>query len=317
MKRHSGIISALLCCAVLLALPFTAEAVQVSPVFTVSQPASVIPGGEFTVNINVNSSSGFCAGEFTLSYDASILTPVSVTSGVQSGTYFVGNESYAAQKVYFAVLDTNLLTQQGNIAKVRFRVRDSAVIYNGALELEVKTLVGNISVGYGLNDVSSDTQDGSFEVAKVIRVPSANNPLTTETLSLKSIAGDIVLGSVSWRNLTQSAISSSFINNASVRFFARDNVRELGSNEKLTTGCKIRVYEGSSPADTLTVSVKGDINGDYSTDGFDAFIAGAVESGLLSVEDVGTAGIEAADLNSDGVVDETDFSLAEAAALLN
>ena len=53
----------------------------------------------------------------------------------------------------------------------------------------------------------------------------------------------------------------------------------------------------------------------YAKDANDAFLVGMFESGLISEEDIGTAYKDAADLNGDGKVDDTDFELAVNAPL--
>ena len=307
-KALSKIISVI--CAVALIAAAAAVATQAAapaPVFTVNGASQLKAGDEVTITVSVNDNRGYCAGEFIVGYDTDALTPISIESGAAASEYFVGNEKYADGKVYFAVINDELMTDGGTLANIKFKVSENVVLYSGNLTLSVPTLVGNVSVGYGLNNVKSTATGGKIYASGQVFVPDVVNPAVNEELSLKSVSGGYVLGATTYSNLTQKAVANNF-NLMSTRFTSANGIT-LPSDSLLSTGCKIMVTDNNT-TNTLTVSVKGDVDGNYAKDANDAFLIGMFESGLISEEDIGTAYKDAADLNGDGKVDDTDFELA-------
>lgn len=292
---------------------FASQAAAPAPVFTVNSASQLRPGDEVTVNVSVNDNRGYCAGEFILGYDSDVLTPVNVESGDAASEYFVSNKAYADDEVYFAVIDETLMTDGGTLASVTFKVSENVVLYSGDLTLSVPTLVGNITVGYGLNNVKSTAKSGQIHAAKQVFVPDAVNPGVNEELTVKADGNGFVLGASTYTNLTHNAIAKNFTSLATK--FASANGTVLTADSLLSTGCKVIVTDTDNTSNTLTVSVKGDVDGNCSKDANDAFLVGMFESGLLSEEDIGTAYKDAADLNGDGKVDDTDFELAVKAPL--
>ncbi len=292
---------------------FASQAAAPAPVFTVNSASQLRPGDEVTVNVSVNDNRGYCAGEFILGYDSDVLTPVNVESGDAASEYFVSNKAYTDDEVYFAVIDETLMTDGGTLASVTFKVSENVVLYSGDLTLSVPTLVGNITVGYGLNNVKSTAKSGQIHAAKQVFVPDAVNPGVNEELTVKADGNGFVLGASTYTNLTHNAIAKNFTSLATK--FASANGTVLPADSLLSTGCKVIVTDTDNTINTLTVSVKGDVDGNCSKDANDAFLVGMFESGLLSEEDIGTAYKDAADLNGDGKVDDTDFELAVKAPL--
>lgn len=294
-----------------LCFAFTANA-AVLPEFTVSDLYQVRPGETVSVTVDVNENRGYCAGEFLLEYDSSVLTPVSVTKGEASSEYFAANPRYGDGQVFFAVISEKLMSAEGTVATVTFKAKDSVVIYSGDIELSVNSLVGNISVGYGLNSVKSTANGGEIHIAKQIFVPDAVDPSALEELSVISTANGFVLGATTFDNLIQSDVSENFAS-VTAKYYSASGA-QLSAADKLTTLCRIKLTDGST-TNTLTVSVKQDVNGDYDLDGEDAFIAGLVADGMLTEEQLGLVQSNAADANDDGCVDMADFEIMEANGL--
>ncbi len=292
---------------------FAVQAAAPAPVFTVNGASQLRPGDEVTVNVSVNDNRGYCAGEFILGFDSDVLTPVSVKSGEAASEYFVSNKAYTDSEVYFAVIDEELMTDGVTLASVTFKVSENVVLYSGDLSLSVPTLVGNITVGYGLNNVKSTANGSQIHAAKQVFVPDAANPAIDEELSVKADANGFVLGASTYTNLTHNAIAQNFTSLTTKFISANGTV--LPANSLLSTGCKVMVTDTNNISNTLTVSVKGDVDGNCSKDANDAFLVGMFESGLLTNEDIGTAYKDAADLNGDGKVDDTDFEIAVNAPL--
>ncbi len=295
-----GTITALSC----LCLGITANAASL-PEFTVSDLYQVVPGDTISVEVNVNENRGYCAGEFLLEYDPAVLTPVSVTRGEASSEYFASNTEYGNGQVFFAVISEELMSASGNVATVTFEVNDALVIYSGEIELSVNSLVGNISVGYGLNSVRSTANGGELHIAKKITVPAEVLPVLPDGVNH-------VLCSTSIENMVQSDITKNFAS-LTTKYFSATGAA-LSASAKLTTLCKIKVSDGKT-TNTLVVSVKQDVDGNYKLDGEDAFIAGLVASGMLTEEELGVAQSNAADADGDGDVDAEDFAIMEANGL--
>ncbi len=284
-----------------------------APAFTVNGAAQARPGDVVTVNVTVNDNRGFCAGEFILGYDSDALTPVSVNGGEAASEYFVANENYDDGKVYFAVIDEQLMTDGGTLASVTFRVNDDVLLYSGDLTLSVPTLVGNISVGFGFNNVKSTVQGGEIHAAKQIVVPDAQNPTADEELDLVVEPDGYLLGATTFANLTQSALAANF-GSVTPEFYSADSAK-LPATSLLSTGCKIKLIKPDNKVDVLVVSVAGDVDGNCAIDANDAFLVGMFNSGLIGEDDIGGAYSAAADVNGDGVVNDADFNAAVNAPL--
>ncbi|MBQ2812093.1 MAG: hypothetical protein IJE63_02475 [Clostridia bacterium] len=287
-----------------LCVAFTANA-AVLPEFTVSDLYQVRPGDTVSVEVNVNENRGYCAGEFLLEYDPSVLTPVSIARGEASSEYFASNLEYGNGQVFFAVISEELMSAEGNVATVTFEVDDSLVVYSGELELTVNSLVGNISVGYGLNSVRNTVNGGELYVAQKITVPA-------EELGVVADGTKYVLCGTSIENMLQSEITKNFTSHTTKYYSASG--AQLSAATRLTTLCTVKVTSGST-TNTFVVSVKQDVDGNYKLDGEDAFIAGLVASGMLTEEELGKAQSNAADADGDGDIDADDFAIMEANGL--
>ena len=290
-----------------------AYAAPPAPVFTVNGASQLGAGDEFTVTVSVNDNRGFCAGEFILGYDSDVLTPIDVDGGEAASEYFVGNANYDDGKVYFAVVDEQLMTDGGTLASITFRISEDIVLYNGDLTLSVPTLVGNVSVGFGFNNVKSTAKAGEVYAAKQIVVPDAVNPAVNEVLSLLVEPDGYVLGATTFANLTQSALAANF--GAVKAEFYSANSSKLPATSLLSTGCKIKLTKPDNTVDELVVSVAGDVDGNCAIDADDAFLVGMFNSGLISEDDIGGAYSNAADVNGDGVINGADFDAAVKAPL--
>lgn len=311
-KIYSVILLTAMLCG-LFSTVFLAQAAQ-APTFAVNNTMAAAPGETVDVAITVNSSAGFCAGEFTVTYDKDVLEPVSVTKGSAAGDYFVGNAEYANNKVFFATIDTDLINAAGTVATLTFRVKDHVVLYNGNLDLEVGTLVGNEAEGYGYKDVSCVAQDGIFTAAKSIDVPEIDDPEQINTLPIVSLGSEFILSSPKTNDLSVAEVAKNFSASLVTRFLDPAG-SELPAAKKLTTGSVIELYSNDTLKNTITVSVKGDVNGDDAFDGFDAYLAGLLDKGVLTADEIGAAANDAADVNEDGAVDEADFEQLESNGL--
>ena len=81
-------------------------------------------------------------------------------------------------------------------------------------------------------------------------------------------------------------------------------------SEKINTGTGVSVFRNSELVNSYTVAIRGDVNADGYCDAMDAMLILCISSGMLDESKLGTAKLAAADINSDGLIDEADYALA-------
>ena len=86
-------------------------------------------------------------------------------------------------------------------------------------------------------------------------------------------------------------------------------ISEIPGKMGLGTSSVVNVIYGNDIADTYTVIVFGDVNGDGLCDGQDAVTVNMLANGMLTREQVGEGAWLAADGNHDGVIDQADVNL--------
>lgn len=110
-----------------------------------------------------------------------------------------------------------------------------------------------------------------------------------------------------FNNLTVSKVVSLFENDVVyLRVYDAKNSM-LKNTNKVTTGCTVRLIDASgNTMDSLTVVIRGDVNGDGSIDGMDAVLVRAIAGGMLGGDNVTAAQKAAGDVNFDGTVTSVD-----------
>ncbi len=110
-----------------------------------------------------------------------------------------------------------------------------------------------------------------------------------------------------FNNLTVSKVVSLFENDVVyLRVYDAKNSM-LKNTNKVTTGCTVRLIDASgNTMDSLTVVIRGDVNGDGSIDGMDAVLVRAIAGGMLGGDNVTAAQKAAGDVNFDGTVTTID-----------
>lgn len=100
---------------------------QTATVLSASATSGLI-GGQASIDININENSGMIAGGFVLDYDASKLTPKSITKGtVISDFSFIPNLAFAAGKIKVAWLGgVNPANTAGKICTIIFDIKSDA-----------------------------------------------------------------------------------------------------------------------------------------------------------------------------------------------
>ena len=81
----------------------------------------------------------------------------------------------------------------------------------------------------------------------------------------------------------------------------------LKNTNYVSTGCSIRLIDASGAViDSLTVYIRGDVNGDSKIDGMDSVIVRAIAGAMLTADTVSAAQIAASDVNFDNTVTSVD-----------
>ena len=81
----------------------------------------------------------------------------------------------------------------------------------------------------------------------------------------------------------------------------------LKNTNYVSTGCSIRLIDASGAViDSLTVYIRGDVNGDSKIDGMDSVIVRAIAGAMLTADTVSAAQIAASNVNFDNTVTSVD-----------
>lgn len=105
--------------------------------------------------------------------------------------------------------------------------------------------------------------------------------------------------------VTLSLFLTNFQNSANIKVFEADGLTEVTSSSALIgTGMLVRYYVSGVAADTVTVFVLGDMNGNGKVDSNDAL---QVKSVILGKATYTGAYLKAADINGNGGIDSNDF----------
>ena len=93
-------------------------------------------------------------------------------------------------------------------------------------------------------------------------------------------------------------------------------ISEITGNLGFGTSSKVNIMFEDDIAETYTLVIFGDVNGDGWYDGQDAITVSCLANGMLTREQVGEAVWMAADCNHDGVIDQLDVDLLNQAGVL-
>ena len=117
-------------------------------------------------------------------------------------------------------------------------------------------------------------------------------------------------------SLTVSKVISLFENEVIyLRVYNAENTM-LKNTQSVTTGCTVRLIDASGTViDSLTVVIRGDVNGDGFIDGRDSVVTRAIAGGMLGTGSTTAAQLLAADVNFDGTVTSIDAEHIDLAGL--
>lgn len=262
-----------------------------------------------------------CIGDYAFYYRDSltrIIIPESVTSiGYDA---FYGCDSLADVYYYGEEADWNNITiDSGNDcltnAKIHFIKKITGLTLNKTtLKLEpnnatklIATITPEVStdIVWSSSDTTVATAENGglkdFCLIKVVGI-TASSKLTTIDSENGLIYG-ITPGSTTLNDF--------------VTLGASDYTLEYDNKfEKVGTGSVVNLICDDSVADSYTVVIFGDTDGDGWYNGQDAVMVSMLANGMLTREQVGEAVYMAADCNHDGVIDQADVDLLNQAGAL-
>lgn len=312
-KQLLSVVLALVMAISIPAFSFSSAA-AVRPEFTVTDIVGSHFGDIVSVDIVSSGVGSYMAGQFFLYYDTAVMTPVSIEAGNASGAYFVGNEAYSNGVVSFSTMNSKPIQDAGVLAKVTFEITGSVLIYSGVLDLKVKDLLSDVPLDYSYKEITATVNDGNVYASAVLTVPEANDPSALEILGLYPLGNDYMVTGRTWFNLTASALDTNFDEELERTYFSKNGVI-LSADDLLTTGCYFTVGDGFFTEDKVVVSVRGDVDGDYNSNGYDAFLASAVACGALTDDNFEIPNLKAADADNNGTADQNDVNMIEQNAL--
>ncbi len=180
------------------------------------------------------------------------------------------------------------------------------------IDMPKYTLGSIVLTGENVTDVSAafeTKQYGYYILANGTLGINKLIPKETSGLELnkdKALISGLDLTKITVGNYLQKFENSSTL----IKFYSPKSSRvALKNTDLLTTGCYIQLRDSNDTSkviDTVTIVVYGDTNCDYTIDGQDSVLIGAIAEGLLTTENTSAAVLEAADINFDGTVNLID-----------
>lgn len=239
------------------------------------------------VPICIKNNPGIAGYKLKISFDSEALSP----ERIEDSTSYSGELNNMGIKngeisVAWINYSQNNVTENGELFTLYFKV--------------LKEGIYNVSVTYS----KADTFNNSFEeieftciggkvFAEKMLMPRENKN-TVIDIDRKYIYGlDVGLKTIS------------------LYVYASDGytISEIPGKDGFGTSSIVNVMYENNIADTYTIVVFGDVNGDGLCDGQDAVIVSMLANGMLTREQVGEAVWLAADGNHDGVIEQADVDL--------
>ncbi len=250
-------------------------------------------GDEITVSVKISGNSGLMGYAFKISYDDSILTPVSSEAGENfADGYFVDDietEKSGELSVHWCGSDN--VTNDGILFNLTFKVSDSAKSQDTAVSVEP---IAEEIYNADWQDISVTGNECSVTI---------NNHYSVITLIENAgltIKNGILYGIKATANFFNDVIS--LFKNDGLIFTDRDG-NVLSQDSRIGTGSKITLKENGTVKDEVVVVIKGDMNGDGKANNKDVSM---MMRYLVEKENPDNYQLEAADVNGDGEINNID-----------
>ena len=201
----------------------------------------------------------------------------------------------AASEIY--ITSTTQVPDSSNFQRQTVTI-DPATYKAGGVAVTGNDVINHYMFFNTLVDGYSILYNGTLSITKLV----AKSASGLEIDKTEKLVSGFDLG-----KLTVSNIYNLFENDRIyIRVYSAKN-RMLKNTDSIATGCTVRLIDASGKTiDSLTVVIRGDINGDGKIDGTDSVIARAVAGGMLTSANVTSAQLKAADVNFDGGVTSID-----------
>lgn len=199
------------------------------------------------------------------------------------------------------------------------QVPDSTTFTRSVMTLDcAKYTVGNVIVS-GSDTINNymyfDTYVDGYTILYT-GVLGINKLVAKSTSGLKTDRSKAIVSGFTFEGLTVSKVIQLFENDRIyLRVYDANNTM-LKNTSSVTTGCTVRLIDASSNViDSLTIVIRGDVNGDGKIDGMDSVITRLIAGGMLDSTNATAAQIAAADVNFDDNVTTVDAEHIDLAGL--
>ncbi len=263
--------------------------------FTVQVGQAVVDEKTVKVDVILSNNPGLASLKFNVAYDE-YLTLTNVEFNSAFGSYVTAPTPYKNPQSLSMISPLSEISNNGVFATLTFTVKDDVP----------NNYLADISLSFDKDDVF----DGDY-----------NNVAT------KVINGSVYLGNtIMPRENTNTVIDR----NSKVIYGLETNITDINdfvdcsgvdvsivpTNRGLGTGTTINILSNGVIAETYSVVVFGDVDGDSICDGTDAVTVSCLASGMLTRTDVDETVWTAADCNHDGVVNSEDVDLLRNAGIM-
>lgn len=264
-------------------------------IFTMQVGQVTVSGKTVYVDVILSNNPGLASLKFNVNYD-SYLTLTNVEFDSAFGSYVTAPTPYKNPQSLSMISPLSEISNNGVFATLTFTVKDDVP----------NNYLADISLSFDKDDVF----DGDY-----------NNVAT------KVINGSVYLGNtIMPRENTNTVIDR----NSKVIYGLETNITDINdfvdcsgvdvsivpTNRGLGTGTTINILSNGVIAETYSVVVFGDVDGDSFCDGTDAVTVSCLASGMLTRTDVDETVWTAADCNHDGVVNSEDVDLLRNAGIM-
>lgn len=255
-----------------------------------SEKINATIGEKIIVPVKISNNHGIMGYKLIFDYDYNALKPVSVTVGSKFNGNFAENSTSVPGRIYVVWNGNSDVTVDGDLLYIEFEV-----LQQGDTD---------ILVSYSQGDTFNEAWEDVFLNCKNISVtvhPSELLFAKTGTSTVIDKTNKFIYGIPVGITSLDSYISVTTGYGFSV-------------SGKIGTGAKVSITKNGEVADTYTVIIFGDVNGDGWYDGTDAVIVSCIVNGMLPQAEESV--LFAADCNCDGTINETDVAVLEQAGVM-
>lgn len=257
-------------------------------IFTMQVGQATVSAKTVYVDVILSNNPGLASLKFNVNYD-SCLTLTKVEFNSAFGSYVTAPTPYKNPQSLSMISPLSEISNNGVFATLTFTVNDDVP----------NNYLADISLSFDKDDIFN----GDY------------NNVATKVINSSVYLGNTIMP----RENTNTVIDR----NAKVIYGLETNITDINdfvdcsgvdvsivpTNRGLGTGTTINIMSNGVVAETYSVVVFGDVDGDSLCDGTDAVTVSCLASGMITRKDVDETVWTAADCNHDGVVNNEDVDL--------